>query len=81
MSLWFRKVSGLDSAVMRQMAADAGVNWQTQPVIYRATGIGYKNGDASDAEAIQDAGEKLLGYRPVKIDAPPQPEPSQDLSE
>jgi hypothetical protein len=66
---------------MRQIATDAGVSWDPQKIVHRGKGIGYKNGDAADATAIQDAGQELLGYRPVKIDAPPEPEPPQDLTE
>jgi hypothetical protein len=58
---------------MRKIAADIGVNWDEQTIIYRGTGIGYKDGDKTDATAIQDQAEKLLGYRPVVIDAPPEP--------
>jgi hypothetical protein len=81
MSLWFKKVNGLDSAMMRKMAEDVGVAWDPQTIIYRRNGIGYENGDPADAAAIADAGKELLSYRPVKIDAPPEPEPPQDLPE
>jgi hypothetical protein len=67
--------------MMRQMATDAGVSWDSQTIVYRGAGIGYKNGDTADATAIQDAGQELLGYRPVQIDAPPEPDPPQDLTE
>jgi hypothetical protein len=79
MALWFRKVPGLNSATMRQIATDAGVSWDFQAIVYRGGGIGYSDGDPTDATAIQDAAESLLGYRPVEIDAPP--EPAQDLAE
>jgi hypothetical protein len=72
MTFWFQRMTGMDSDVMRQMATDAGVSWDPQPIIYRGKGISYKNGNTADAPAIQDAGQKLLGYRPVQIDAPPE---------
>jgi hypothetical protein len=77
MTLWFRRVADLDSETMRQIATDAGVDWNPQAIIYRGRGIGYKNGDATDTKAIQDAGQKLLGKQLVNIDAPPQQEPPQ----
>jgi len=74
MSLWFRQVARLDTATMREIATDAGVSWSAESIIYRGNGIGYADGDAADATAIQDAAESILGYRPVEIDAPPQPD-------
>jgi len=70
--IWFRRTQGLDSSTMRQMANDAGVSWSTESIVYRGQGIGYADGDSGDVTAIQDAAESLLGYRPVKIDAPPE---------
>lgn len=74
MSLWFRRVSALDTNTMREIANAAGVSWSAESVVYRAEGIGFADGDAADATAIQDAGESMLGYRPVVIDAPPEPD-------
>ena len=73
MSLWFRRAQGLDTETMREVADAAGVSWDYQPIVYRGRGIGYADGDRADAEAIQDAAETLLGYRPVVIDAAPEP--------
>jgi len=71
--IWFRHMSGLDSGTMRKIADDAGVSWSAESIVYRGRGIGYANGDSTDVTAIQDAAESLLGYRPVEIDAPPEP--------
>jgi hypothetical protein len=73
MTLWFRRTRGLDSELMREIATEAGVSWDSQPIIYRGGGIGFKHGDPSDVAALQDAAETFLGYRPVEIDAPPEP--------
>ena len=70
MSLWFRRVQGLDSDTMRQIAENAGVEWNYQTIDYRGRGLGYVDGEQSDVEAIQDAVESLLGYRLVQIDEP-----------
>ena len=70
MSLWFRRTQGLDSSTMRQIAEDAGVDWDYQTIEYRGRGIAYVDGDESDADFIQEAAESLLGYRPVQIDEP-----------
>lgn len=74
MSLWFRRAEGLDTATMREIAEQAGVSWDYQSIVYRANGIGYADGDSVDETALQDAAESILGYRPVVIDAPPQPD-------
>jgi hypothetical protein len=68
MSIWFRKVGGLNSDSLRQIARDAGVSWDEQTILHTANGIGYKNGDSADVSVIQDAAEKQLGFRPVVID-------------
>jgi len=73
MSLWFRRTQGLDTDTLRDIASTAGVSWDSQIIVYRGRGIGYKNGDSADVTAIQDAAENLLGYRPVEIDEPPKP--------
>jgi len=74
MRLWFRRVSGLDTATMREIADDAGVSWSTESIVYRDDGIGYADADAADADVIQDAAESILGYRPIVIDAPSEPD-------
>ena len=71
--IWFRKTQGLDSSTMRQIADDADVSWSAESIVYRGGGIGYADGDRGDVAAIRDAAESLLGYRPVEIDAPPEP--------
>jgi len=76
MSIWFRRVAGMDSATMREIAEQAGVSWDYQSIIYRGNGIGYAEGDSDDETALQDAAESILGYRPVVIDAPPKNEPT-----
>jgi hypothetical protein len=81
MPLWFRKVSRLDSEIMRQIASDAGVSWNQKTIVYRAKAIGYKNGDPADVTPIQDAAEDILGYRPIRINEPPETEQSQNLTE
>lgn len=73
MSLWFRHTQGLDSDTLREIADIAGVSWSAESIVYRGNGIGYADGDTTDAAAIQDAAENLLGYRPVEIDEPEQP--------
>ena len=71
--IWFKRTQGLDSRTMRQIADDAGVSWSVESIVYRGRGIGYADGDTDDVVEIQDAAESLLGYRPVEIDAPPEP--------
>lgn len=71
MSVWFRRVAGLDTETMRDMAERAGVSWSAESIVYRGNGIGYADGDPADATAIQDAAESVIGIRPVEIDAPP----------
>ena len=71
--IWFRNTQGLNSNTMRQIADGAGVSWSAESVVYRGRGIGYADGDSDDVGDIQDAAESLLGYRPVEIDAPPEP--------
>jgi hypothetical protein len=70
MSLWFRRVEAMNSDLMRKAASNAGVSWEWQQIRYKLDGIGYFNGDTNDATEIKDELEKLLGYRPVKIDEP-----------
>lgn len=70
MTLWFRRTQGLDSGTMREIAAEAGVEWDSQSIEYRAKGIGYVDGDSADETAIQDAAETILGYRPRPYDPP-----------
>ena len=70
MSVWFRRVAGLDTATMREIADGAGVSWSAESVVYRGNGIGYADGDDADETALQDAAENILGYRPVVIDDP-----------
>ena len=74
MSVWFRRVGGLDSDTMREIADTAGVSWSAESIVYRGNGIGYAEGDPDDETALQDATESILGYRPVLIDAPPEPD-------
>ena len=74
MSVWFRRVAGLDTATMREVAEDAGVSWSAESIVYREEGIGYVDGDSADETALQDAAESILGYRPVVIDEPPVPD-------
>jgi hypothetical protein len=70
MSLWLRHTSALNSQILRECADTAGVSWDYQTILYRANGIGYKNGDSDDAEVIQDCCESIVGYRPVEISPP-----------
>jgi len=70
MSLWFRRTQGIDSSTMRQIAEDAGVEWDYQTIDYRGRGIAYVDADSADVDNIQDAAQELLGYRPVQIDEP-----------
>ena len=72
--IWFRKTQGLDSSTMRQIADDAGVSWSAESIGYRGRGIGYIDGDESDADQIQNAAQDLLGYRPIVIEEPPEAE-------
>ena len=76
--IWFKRTQGLDSRTMRQIADDAGVSWSAESIVYRGRGIGYADGDSGDVTAIQDAAESLLGYRPVEIDEPTQPETTDE---
>ena len=76
MSVWFRRVAGLDTTTMREIAEAAGVSWSPESIVYRGQGIGFADGDPADETALQDAAESILGYRPVVIDAPPKPDQS-----
>ena len=70
MTLWFKRTRGLDTSRMREIAEEAGVEWDYHSIVYRRRGIGYLNGDESDETAIQDAAEELLGHRPQPYDPP-----------
>ena len=70
MTLWFKHSQGMDSETMREIAEDAGVSWDHQPIVYRSKGIGYANGHESDEVSIKNAAEDLLGYRPRSYDPP-----------
>ena len=76
--IWFRKTQGLDSGTMREIADEAGVSWSADSIVYRGRGIGYADGKNDDVAVIQDASESLLGYRPVEIDEPPEPETDEE---
>lgn len=78
MSVWFRRVSGLNTETMREIADAAGVSWSTESIVYRGKGIGYTNGANNDVEALQDAAESLIGYRPVVIEEPQKPSSGGD---
>ena len=79
MTLWFRRVAGLNTETMREIGDAAGVSWETRTIIYRANGIGYANGDETDEMAIQDAAESLLGYRPRPYDPPERDDDTDSL--
>jgi hypothetical protein len=70
MTVWFRRVSGLDTATMRDIADAAGVSWSAESIVYRGEGIGFADGAPTDGATLQDAAESILGYRPVVIDKP-----------
>jgi hypothetical protein len=70
MTLWFQRAGGLDSEIMRQAAKKSGVSWSYQTIKHTQRGIGYSDGNESDATAVKDELEKLLGYRPIEIDEP-----------
>lgn len=74
MSLWFRRVAGLNTETMREIADAAGVSWSPDTVVYRGRGIGFADGDPADERKLRDAAETILGYRPVVIDEPPEPD-------
>lgn len=69
-TLWFRRVSGIGSQTMREIAREAGVDWDTQTIIYAEDKIGYADGDPADVEAIRDAAQAVIGVKPVKADDP-----------
>jgi len=71
MSLWFRRISGLDSETMREIADSADVSWSAEAIVYRGNGIGYADGDPDDSVAIQTAAESVIGFSLVEIDSPP----------
>ena len=75
--IWFRRTQGLDTETMREIADAADVSWSAESIVYRDRGIGFADGDADDETALRDAAESLLGYRPVVIDAPPDPDDDQ----
>jgi hypothetical protein len=55
---------------MRKAANNAGVSWETQKVSYKKDGVGFTNGQKSDANLIQSEIESMLGFKPVTIDEP-----------
>ena len=79
MTLWFRRVVGLNTETMREIAEDAGVEWDYQSIVYEAKGIGYAEGDDSDETAIQDAAKDLLGYRPQPYNPPERDDDTDSL--
>ena len=64
----------MDSTSLRDIAESAGVDWDYQSIGYRSRGIGFIDGNESDADAIQDAAKELLGYRPIQIEEPETPD-------
>lgn len=46
MTLWFKPVQSVDSALMREIAQTSGVSWDYHAIAYRAGYVGYA--DASD---------------------------------
>jgi hypothetical protein len=70
MTLWLRRSNGLNSESMRQIAEEAAVSWSAESIVYRGRGIGYADGDQADEDAIIDAAQTLLGYRPMPYDPP-----------
>lgn len=72
MSLWFRRIGGMSSDAMREIANEAAVSWDAETIIYRGNGIGYADGDPADSVAIQTAAESVVGFSLVEIDAPPE---------
>jgi hypothetical protein len=68
--IWFKRVGGIDSEIMRQAAKNVGVSWDYQPIEYRSGGIAFSNGDSKDAKLIKDQIKRLIGQRPVEIDEP-----------
>lgn len=68
--IWLKRTHGLDSITMREIADEANVSWNYRKISYRSKGIGYVDGDDDDIEAIQDAAEDLLGFRPRSYNPP-----------
>jgi hypothetical protein len=68
--IWFKRMAGLDSEIMRQAAQNVGVSWDYNPIEYRSGGIAFNKGDSKDTSKIQDELNELLGYRPIEIDEP-----------
>jgi len=76
--IWFKKMQGLDSSTLREIADRAGVEWDHQSIVYRGRGIGYANGNTDDVEKIQDYAQDFIGYKPVEIEEPAKPERAQE---
>jgi hypothetical protein len=70
MSIWFLRSSALDTDKIRLACERANVSWKHQTPEYKKNGVGFSNGDASDASKIQSELERILGYPPVQIDEP-----------
>jgi len=70
MTVWFRRVDGLDTTTMREIADAAGVTWSAESIVYRGEGIGFADGERADETVLQDAAESILGVRPVVIEPP-----------
>ena len=70
--MFLRRSQGLDSDTLREVGEAANVSWDYQRVIYQGRGIGWADADPGDLEAIQDAAEQILGYRPRPHDPPEQ---------
>jgi hypothetical protein len=70
MSIWFRRVGGLNTDVMRKAANDANVTWDANEIQYKKDGIGFVNGNTTDTGLIQTEIKNIIGFEPIIIDEP-----------
>lgn len=74
--IWFNPVQSVDSALMREIAAAAGVSWDEHAIAYRAGHVGYAGApDDAAKQPIIDAAQSEFGIilrdsEPPKRDPP-----------
>ena len=62
MTLWFKPVQSVDSALMREIAQTTNVSWDHQSIAYRAGHVGYADApDDADKQPIIDTAQSEFG--------------------
>lgn len=58
----FKKLMGIDSAVMREIANNANVKWEYNEIVHQSSYIGYKNGQKEDIQDLKDSSKQVIGF-------------------